>query len=89
MSGMVNIERYGPVEVECGLLRETRDGPGEGPGWASSTQAFLPLGSHPTEACGQDNRKLPGRTKLVLGSRNPIVPISPVGMGLIRGLHRE
>ena len=27
-SGMANIERYGPVEMECGLIRETRDGPG-------------------------------------------------------------
>ena len=32
------------------------------------------------EACGQDNRKLSGRTKMVLGSGSPIVPISPVGM---------
>ena len=45
-----------------------------------------PLGSHPTEACGQDNQKLPGRTKMVLGSGNPIVPISPVGMD--RAHHR-
>ena len=51
-----------------------------GTGWASDTQVFPPLGSHPTEACGQDNRKLSGRTKMVLGSGNPIVPISPVGM---------
>ena len=55
-------------------------GRGLGPGWASSTQVFPPLGSHPMEARGQDNRKLPGRTKVVLGIRNPIVPISPVGM---------
>ena len=55
-------------------------GRGLGPGRASSTQAFPPLGSHPMEAHGQDNRKLPGRTKVVLGSRNPIVPISLVGM---------
>ena len=27
-SGMANIERYRPAELECGLLRETRDGPG-------------------------------------------------------------
>ena len=25
---MSNIERYGPAELECGLLWETRDGPG-------------------------------------------------------------
>ena len=31
-------------------------------------------------ATGQDNRKLPGRTKVVMGSGNPIMPISPVGM---------
>ena len=46
----------------------------------SDTQVLPPLGSHPTEACGQDNRKLSGRTKMVLGSGTPIVPISPVGM---------
>ena len=28
MSGMANIERYGPAELECDLLRETKDGPG-------------------------------------------------------------
>ena len=56
-------------------------GRGLGPGWASSTQAFPPLGSHPMEVCGQDNRKLPGRNTVVLGSRNPIVPTSPVRMG--------
>ena len=56
-------------------------GRGLGSGWASSMQAFPPLGSHLTEARGQDNRKLPGGTKVVLGSRNPIVPISSVGMG--------
>ena len=28
MSGMAYIERYGQAELECGLLRETRDGPG-------------------------------------------------------------
>ena len=28
MSGMANIGRCGPVELACGLLRETRDGPG-------------------------------------------------------------
>ena len=29
---------------------------------------------------GQDNRKLPGQTKVMLGSGNTIVPISSVGM---------
>ena len=56
-------------------------GRGAGHGWASDTHAFPPLGSHPTEVCGHDNRQLPIRTKPVLGSRNPIVPDSPIGMG--------
>ena len=55
-------------------------GRGLGPSWASNTQDFSPLGSHPTEARGQDKRKLPDRTKVVLRSRNQIVPIPPVGM---------
>ena len=41
------------------------------PSWASSTHAFPPLGSHPTEVCGQDNRQLPVQAKVVLGNRNP------------------
>ena len=61
-------------------------GRGLGPYWASNKQAFPPLGSHPTEARGQDNRKLPGLTKVVLGSGKPIVPISPIGMN--GGHHR-
>ena len=49
--------------------------------WASSTHAFPPLGSHPTEVSGQDNRQLPVQVKSVLESRNPIVPDSQIGMG--------
>ena len=56
-------------------------GRGLGPSWASSTHAFPPLGSHPTEVHGQDNRQLPFRAKSVLGSRSPIVLDSPIGMG--------
>ena len=56
-------------------------GRGLRPSWTSSTLAFPPLGSHPTENRGQDNRQLPVRTKVVLGNRNPIVPDSPIGMG--------
>ena len=115
---MANIEQYGPVELECGLLRETMDGPGGrvslpdhrdqgmtdpgggdgeprrgqpawrlpvgrglGPSWASSTHALPPLGSHPMEVRGQDNRQLPVRAKVVLGSRSPIMPDSPIGLG--------
>ena len=45
--------------------------------------AFPPLGSHPTEVRGQDNRQQSVRTKSgKLGSRNPIVPDSPIGMGV-------
>ena len=55
-------------------------GRGLGPSWASSTHTFPPLGSHPTEACGQDNRQLPVRAKSVLGSRSPTVPDSPIGL---------
>ena len=51
------------------------------PGWASSTQAFLPLGSHPTEIPKQDNQELSVLARSVLGRRNPIVPDSPIGMG--------
>ena len=58
-------------------------GRGLGHSWASSTHAFPPLGSHPTEVRGQDNRQWPVRAKSVLGSRSPIVPDSPIGM--IRG----
>ena len=54
---------------------------GLGPSWASSTHAFTPLGSHPTEVRGQDNRQLPVPPKSVLGSRSPIVLDSPIGMG--------
>ena len=54
---------------------------GPGPGWASSTQVFPPLGSQPTEIDRQDNRKLSVLAKSVLGGRSPIVPDSPVGMG--------
>ena len=28
MSGMANFGQYGPMELACGLLRETGDGPG-------------------------------------------------------------
>ena len=55
-----------------------------GPSWASSTQAFPSLGSHPAEIHGQDNRKMPVLAQWVLGRRNPVVPDSPIGMG--RGL---
>ena len=55
-------------------------GRGPGPSWASSTHAFQPLGSHPTEIHGQDNRKLPVLAKSVLG-RSLIVPDSLIGMG--------
>ena len=41
-----------------------------GPGWASSMQAFLPLGSQPAEMHGQDNRKLSVLAKSVLGGRS-------------------
>ena len=56
---------------------------GRGPGssLASSTHAFPPLGSHPAEVHGQDNRKLPVLAKSVLG-RSLIVPDSPIGMCL-------
>ena len=108
---------YGLGELERGLLRETRDGPGgsayqiigeqgmtdpgggehvsgrgqpawqlpvgheHGPSWASSMQAFLPLGSRPAEIHGQDNRKVLVLARSVLGRRNPIVRDSPIGMG--------
>ena len=72
--GGVGGSRRGQPAWQLPVGRELR------PGWDSDTQAFPPLGSHPMEACGQDNRKLLGRTNMVLGSGNPIVPISPVGM---------
>ena len=56
-------------------------GCGTGHGWASDTQAFSSLGSHPSEARRHDNRQLPIRTKPVLGSWNPIGPDYPIGMG--------
>ena len=56
-------------------------GRGLGHSWASSMHAFPPLGGHPTEVRGHDNRQLSVRTKSVLGGRNPIVPESPIGMG--------
>ena len=56
-------------------------GRGLGHSWVSSTHTFPPLGSHPTEVRGQDNRQLSVRAKSVLGSRSPIVPDSPFGMG--------
>ena len=52
-----------------------------GPSWAASTQAFLPLGSHPTEIHEQDNRELSVLARSVLGRMNPIVPDAPIGMG--------
>ena len=55
-------------------------GRGLGPHWASNTQAFPPLGSHSTKDRGQNERKLLDRTEGVLGSGNPMVPISPVEM---------
>ena len=51
------------------------------PSWASITQAFPPLGSHPTEIPKQDNRELSVLARSVLRRRNPIVPDSPIGMG--------
>ena len=51
-------------------------GPGLGPHWASNT----PLGSHSTTDHGRNRRKLPDRTEGVLGSGNPMVPISPTEM---------
>ena len=50
-------------------------GRGLGPSWASSMHAFAP------QVRGQDNRQLPVRAKVVLGSRSPIVPDSLIGMG--------
>ena len=55
-------------------------GHGLGPHWASSTQAFPPLGSHSTKDRGQNERKLLDRTEGVLGSGSPMLPVSPVGM---------
>ena len=52
-----------------------------GPSWVSNTQAFPPLGSHPTEIHEQDNRELSVLARSVLGRRNPIVPDTPIGMG--------
>ena len=52
-----------------------------GPDWASSTQAFPPLGNHSTEDRGQDKWKLPDRTEVVLGNGSPIVLTPAVGMG--------
>ena len=53
-------------------------GRGLGPHWASSTQAFPPLGSHSTKDGGYNERKLLDRTEGVLGSGNPMVQISLV-----------
>ena len=58
----------------------------KGPSWASSMQAFPPLGNHPTEIHEQDNRELSVLARSVLESRIPIVPDSPIGMG---GVHRR
>ena len=55
-------------------------GSGLGPHGASSTQAFPPLGSHSTKDLGQNERKLLDQTEGVLGSGNPMVPVSPVEM---------
>ena len=82
------IEDHGTTDPGGGVSGSRRGQPawqlpvgrGLGSGWASNTQTFPPLRSHPMEAHGQDNRKLAGRTKVVLGSRNPIVSISLVGM---------
>ena len=54
--------------------------------WAWTRLGFEHAGFSTTEepsrrSSWQDNRKLPVRAKVVLGNRNLIVPISPVGMG--------
>ena len=55
-------------------------GRGLRPHWTSSAQAFPPLGSHSMKDRGRNERKLLNRTEGVLGSGNPMVPVSPVGM---------
>ena len=57
-------------------------GRGLGPSLASSMHPFPPLGSHPTEVRGRDNRHLLVRAKSVLASRtrSPVVPDSPIGL---------
>ena len=77
--GRVSLPDHGWIEERPAGM-EAAGGAWLGLGWASSMQAFPPLGSHPMEVCGQDNRKLPGRNT-VLGSRNLLVMTSPVGMG--------
>ena len=54
-------------------------GRGTGHSWTPSTQAFPPLGSRPTVVSGRDNRQLPVRTKVGLGSRSPMVLDSQMG----------
>ena len=44
------------------------------------TQPFQPLGSHSTTDHGRNRQKLPDRTEGVLGSENPMLPISPTEM---------
>ena len=70
-----------PGGGECGSRRgqpawQLLVGRRPGTGWASSTQAFPPLGSQPAEiqVHGQDKRKS------VLGGSCPIVPDSLIGM---------
>ena len=55
-------------------------GHGLRPSRTLSMHAFPPLGSHPTDIRGQDNRQLPVWAKVVLGNRNPIVPDPPIRM---------
>ena len=55
-------------------------GRGLGPHWTSNEQAFPPLGSHSAEDRGRNERKLLDRTEGVLGSGNPMVPVSTFGM---------
>ena len=59
----------------CQPARQLPVGRGLGPHWASST-----LGSHSTKDHGQNEQKLLDCTEGVLGSGNPMVPVSPVGM---------
>ena len=56
-----------------------------GSGWSLSTQAFLPLGSHPpvfpSGIHKRNNRRMPALAQPVLGQRDRVVPDSPIGMG--------
>ena len=55
-------------------------GRGLGPHWTSSEQAFPPLGSHPTKDLGRNERNLRDYTEGVLGSWDPMVPVSTFEM---------